>query len=195
MNKHNKYPRLILLALCGFNLLFSTAFAAERVLDATQSEQTPVSLTPYFSTLEDAGMNLTLDDVQQADVAARFKMDAPAGDALSFGYTRSAYWLRLTLRNTGKLPLERMLELGYAGLSAVEFYQPAAKGAYQLVLPAAPCPFRRALTNIVTLCSLSRCLRTLSRCITCGFRQRVQCWCRASCGRRRLSMRPSAMTI
>jgi hypothetical protein len=98
MNRHNNYPRLILLALCGLNLLFSSAFAAERVLDATHIGQTPVSLTPYFSVLEDAGLNLTLDDVQQANIAARFKVNAPTGDALA-SYTRSAYWLRLTLRN------------------------------------------------------------------------------------------------
>ncbi|HUX91275.1 MAG TPA: 7TM diverse intracellular signaling domain-containing protein [Gallionellaceae bacterium] len=141
MNKHKQYPPLILLALCCLNLLFSTAFAADRVLDATQFEPTPVSLTPYFSVLEDAGLSLTLHDVQQADVAARFKMDAPAGDALSFGYTRSAYWLRLALRNTGNLPLERMLEVGYAGLSSVEFYQPAAGGTYQLVSTGSALPF------------------------------------------------------
>ena len=141
MNRHNNYPRLILLALCGLNLLFSSAFAAERVLDATHIGQTPVSLTPYFSVLEDAGLNLTLDDVQQANIAARFKVNAPTGDALSFGYTRSAYWLRLTVRNTGNLPLERMLELGYAGLSSVEFYQPAGRGAYQLVSTGSALPF------------------------------------------------------
>jgi signal transduction histidine kinase/ActR/RegA family two-component response regulator len=141
MNRHNKYPRLILLALCGLNLLFSTAFAADRVLDATHIDQTPISLTPYFFVLEDAGLNLALDDVRQAAVAARFRTDAPAGDALSFGYTRSAYWLRLTLRNASDFPLERMLELGYAGLSSVEFYQPVARGAYQSLATGSALPF------------------------------------------------------
>lgn len=119
--------------LCGLQLLLSSAFAAEQVLDASQLDNTQVSLTPYFAVLEDASLTLTLADVQKPAIAASFKTDTPAAEALGFGYTRSAYWLRLHLSNPGDRPLERMLEISYARLSSVQFHQADLHGAYQSV--------------------------------------------------------------
>jgi len=123
------------LVLCGILLLTANIFAAQPVnshaAEASQINKIPLILTQYFDVLEDPSLTLTLDDVQKPDIAARFKTDTPAADALGFGYTRSAYWLRIVLNNTSKQPVERLLEISYARLADVQFHQPKADGAYQ----------------------------------------------------------------
>jgi diguanylate cyclase (GGDEF)-like protein len=140
MTGPGKHRRLIFLILLGSYLLAANVFAADKVLDASQLDRSPVSLTEYFAVLEDPGLALTLDDVQKPDTASRFKADQPSATALNYGYTHSAYWLRLTLRNGGDRPLERMLEIGYARLGSVRFFQPAESG-YQALSTGSLMPF------------------------------------------------------
>lgn len=141
MNLNDRYRCLILLILCGLQLLVTPIFAAEKILEINQAKQTPISLTEYLAVLEDPSLTLTQTDVQKAEIAARFKTDFPAAEAISFDYSRSAYWLRLILRNTSDHPLERMLEIGYPLLSNVQFYQPMASGAYQSITTGLALPF------------------------------------------------------
>lgn len=139
MNK--KHSRLIFPVLLSLYLLANSVFAADKILEANRLQQAPVSLTEYFAVLEDPGLALTLDDVQRPDLAGRFKAEQTSATALNYGYSRSAYWLRLTLRNAGDSPLERMLEIGYARLADVRFYQPTADGAYQTLSTGSIMPF------------------------------------------------------
>ena len=141
MNLNDRYRCLILLILFGLQLLVTPIFAAEKILEISQTKQTPISLTEYFAVFEDPSLTLTQTDVQKAEIAARFKTDFPAAEAISFDYSRSAYWLRLTLHNTSDHPLERMLEIGYPLLSNVQFYQPMASGAYQSITTGLALPF------------------------------------------------------
>ena len=129
----SRHLRLMYFVVCGFYLLPGSAAALERVLDASRVKETPALLSPYIAFLEDASLDLTLADVQKPEIAANFKVDAKAADALGFGYTRSAYWLRLTLNNTSERDINRLLEISYARLSSVQFYQPANDGGYQSV--------------------------------------------------------------
>uniref|UniRef100_UPI00374DBDF5 7TMR-DISM family protein n=1 Tax=Rhodoferax sp. TaxID=50421 RepID=UPI00374DBDF5 len=104
--------------------------AAQPALDLGQNAISPVALAPYLDVLEDPSQALTLANMQQADVAARFQ-PAPVATALNFGHSRSSYWLRLRLQNPGEQPVQRMLEIGYARLSHITLYQPMADGSYQ----------------------------------------------------------------
>ncbi|MDH4188598.1 MAG: hypothetical protein OEW21_00135 [Betaproteobacteria bacterium] len=117
------------------------AMATDRVLDARQPGQGAASLTEYFAILEDPGQALTLADVQKPDVAARFATVRPPAEVLNYRSTRSAYWLRLTLRNASGQPVKQMLEIGYPLLSYIELHQPAADGRYQSVATGAAKPF------------------------------------------------------
>ncbi len=139
MNKNNKYLHPIL--LCVLLLLSVDVFAADKVLDVGRLVQDSVSLTEYIAVLEDPGHTLTLADVQNPDAANRFKAGQAPADALNYGYTDSAYWLRLTLNNTGDHPVERMLEIAYWGLANIQFYQPDASGTYRSVTTGAVLPF------------------------------------------------------
>lgn len=141
MNKNDQYRHLFILFLCGLLLLSTGVFAADKVLDASQIDNEPISLTEYFAVLEDPGLTLTLADVQKPDLASRFKAGQTPADALNYGYTDSAYWLRLSLSNTGDHPVERMLEIAYWGLANIQFYQPDTNGAYRSVTTGAVMPF------------------------------------------------------
>jgi len=141
MNKNDRYRHLIFLFLCGLQMLAGSAFAADKVLDAGLQTATPVSLTEYFSVLEDHNLTLTLADVQKTEIAASFKTNAPTTDALGLGYSPSAFWLRLTLRNNTGTPLKRMLEIGYAMLSSVQFHHPLNDGSYQSIATGGMMPF------------------------------------------------------
>ena len=141
MNYYNKNWPLTLLFLCGFFLLTSNASAVERVLDVGKSNRNVVSLTEYFSVLEDSSRSLTLIDVQKPAMASRFSGGQAPAEALSYGFTRSAYWLRLHLKNSADHPVERMLEIGYPTLSSIQFYNPIADGAYQTLATGVATPF------------------------------------------------------
>ncbi len=135
------HRRLIFPVLLGLYLLASSVFAMDKILDASHIDQAPVSLTEYFAVLEDPKLALTLDDIQKPDIANRFKAGQAPAAALNYGYSRSAYWLRLTLRNTSDLPLERLLEIGYARLADIQFHQPLADGSYQSLTTGSVMPF------------------------------------------------------
>lgn len=135
------HRRLIFPVLLGLYLLATNVFAMDKILDASRLDQPSTSLTEYFAVLEDPKLTLTLDDVQKPDIAGRFKAGQAPAAALNYGYSRSAYWLRLTLLNTSDLPLERILEIGYARLADVQFHQPRADGAYQSLTTGSVMPF------------------------------------------------------
>jgi signal transduction histidine kinase len=122
-------------------LLSASAFATDKVLDIRRLDQEEISLTEYFAVLEDPGLSLTLADVQKPYVANRFKADQTPAAALNYGYTDSAYWLRLSLSNTGNHTVERMLEIAHWGLANIQFYQPDVTGSYRPVTTGAVLPF------------------------------------------------------
>jgi signal transduction histidine kinase len=115
-----------LLLWCALLPGMGHALAADKVLDVALIGQEAVSLAEYFSVLQDNKAGLTLDEVQQPALASRFQSAQPSGSALNFGYTRSAWWLRLSLSNTSSQPAMRMLEIPYSALSHVAFHQPLA---------------------------------------------------------------------
>ena len=126
-----------------WGLLFPAVgvFAADKVLDVSQLERDSIALTSYFALIEDPGGSLTLADVRTADAATRFAASEAEGEALSFGFTRSAYWLRLNLRNSSAVAVDRLLEIRYPLLSDIQLHRPLADGSYQSLATGAAMPF------------------------------------------------------
>lgn len=137
LNKISLVPLLISLA---FLFVILPNFAAAKTLDISQFTQNHVSLTEYFDVLEDSTTILTLADVKSFEIASRFKTDIAPSTSLNFGYTSSAYWLRLSLENKSDQPIERILELAYHPLAHVDFYQPYENG-YQVLQTGYAVPF------------------------------------------------------
>ncbi len=109
------------------------------VVSAPDTDALP--LTPYLDVLRDPGHQLTLADIQTPAQAARFVAAGNAGESLNLGFGDDAIWLRLTLRNDSTRALDRLLELGYARLGPIEFYQPDAAGVMQAVRTGITQPF------------------------------------------------------
>jgi signal transduction histidine kinase len=129
------------------------AAAQPSVVELTTTLHSALSLSPFFQVLEDPSASLTLADVQSTELQDQFQPSNTTAEALSFGFTRSAYWLRLTLHNPTDLPQKRMLEVANYALSHVDFYQPsyntdATHTEYHATRTGAAHPFAsRAITN------------------------------------------------
>ncbi|MDN3577757.1 response regulator [Chitinimonas viridis] len=138
MSVHSSYHRPFhsvlhcLLVLC---LCMAAAMAAESpMLALSQDDPDAVLLTSYIEVLEDPSRSLSLMDVQRPEYASRFETRPTKGDALNFGLSDSAWWLRVKLRNTGKQPDARLLEIAYAHHEKIEFFQPLPGQGYSMLL-------------------------------------------------------------
>lgn len=76
---------------------------------------------------------ITLAGVQAPAQVARFTTGLPASNSLALGFTCSAYWLRLTLRNSSTTPVERMLVVDNPRISHIQAYLPNAHDNYQSI--------------------------------------------------------------
>jgi|GEM_PF-4082917 hypothetical protein len=72
MNQKYRYGRWLGLWLCSCFFLAGQAFAGDKVLDVTQVQSSAVSLTEYFSVLEDSGGTLTLSDVAKPEFPTHY---------------------------------------------------------------------------------------------------------------------------
>jgi signal transduction histidine kinase len=132
--------RWIAAVICASLILIDPALAAPPALNAAAIAESPVSLTQHFAIFEDAGKVMSLNDVRKLPPEA-FRVESTAKDAISFGYTASAYWLKLDLRNDGDQALERMLEIAYARIGHVEFHQPSSDGSYTALTTGNALPY------------------------------------------------------
>ena len=131
-------------------ILMGHAHVRSSPLDVAGMVSQSMSLTSYLEVLEDPTTALTLQSVQSANAAFQPQRDQAQQQALSYGVTRSAYWLRLTLHNPSSTPVLRLMEISNARLSRVEFYSPhkAQDGAYDTVATGMAEPFQtRAYPN------------------------------------------------
>jgi signal transduction histidine kinase len=99
---------------------------------AHPSDQGAVSLTDYFSILQDPTGRLTLEEVLLPHHAQQFRAVHQPAPALALGYTNSAYWLRLELKNTSTYEVQRVLQIASWGISYLDAYIPGLSGEYQL---------------------------------------------------------------
>ena len=110
-------------------------------------------LAPFSDVLEDPTGALTLAELRAAGNAARFQRSHPAD--LGFGLTRSAFWLRFTLRVSGQASLPFLLELGNPALDDVQLYAPTDAGSHELHRTGDHLPFdRREVAHRTYLFSL-----------------------------------------
>ena len=122
-------------------MLLVHAHARSDALDVAGMVSQPVSLTHHFAVLQDAGLGMTLQDVQSPQVAAQFEQVSASATELNYGFNNAAYWMRLQLRNSSDVPVQRLLEIHNARLSNIHLYQPDALPEQQLHVTGASQPF------------------------------------------------------
>ncbi|MDB4975150.1 MAG: hypothetical protein JWN48_3491 [Myxococcaceae bacterium] len=92
-----------------------------------------------FQVLEDPSGKLTFSDVRAEAWSARFRPSER--DAPSFGFSASAFWLRLEVGNGGDAPSNWLLELAYPQLDQVELYTQRDDGTVERRLTGDHVPF------------------------------------------------------
>ena len=108
-------------------------WANAAVVELTGAQDKPLSLTAYLGLLEDPDGGLTLEQVRSPELSARFRHDQPAANALALGFTRSAYWIRLSLRNASDAPQQHLLVVENPRIAQVRLHQPDAQGDYRVI--------------------------------------------------------------
>lgn len=100
-------------------MLFASVRVASADVDlATASSR--VSLDTLVSYLEDPGAAMSLAQVQSLP-NARWRVQQ--ANVPNFGFTRSAYWFRIKLHNSGRSRQERLLEIAYPILDYIDIFQ------------------------------------------------------------------------
>ncbi len=102
-------------------LLLLSQLAVANVFDLGREPQ--LDLNPHIQYLEDFEGRLQLQDVTRKSQWA-----TQSDHSFNQGYSTSAWWLKLELRNDSEQPQERLLELGYAVLDHVDVYVVSEQG-------------------------------------------------------------------
>lgn len=107
---------LVLASLAGF---VGTGHAAVGLT----REAKVVSLAPHVLVFEDSSGALGLDDVRRREGEFR---PSGIGDeaAINFGYSPSAWWLRIDLAAAPEAPREWLLDVAFPTLDSVEYFGP-----------------------------------------------------------------------
>jgi diguanylate cyclase (GGDEF)-like protein len=88
---------------------------------AVPAQLESLALRSYVEVFEDTGRQLTFQQVASPDFEAKFEPVAGSSD-LNFGFTDSAYWLRIRLKSAANAPLASLIEIAYPALDRVDFY-------------------------------------------------------------------------
>lgn len=113
------------IVLVGLSLLMFHGQAAADVRIGTASSY---PLSHEFSYLIDPTEKLTLQDLAQPAVQARFQLLRPTGPGANFGFNTSAIWLRITLDTAADAPRDWLLEVAYPPLDHLELFTPGPHG-------------------------------------------------------------------
>lgn len=129
-----------LLLLC-MTLCSAQAQADDKVFEIRAGHSGRQSLSPYLHLLEDPGGTLMIDDVRKPEVAVRFMANPKPAQDPNLGFTDSAIWLRLTLRNETSASVERLIEWASGYREAVTLFSPDAAGTYRSSVAGTARPF------------------------------------------------------
>jgi diguanylate cyclase (GGDEF)-like protein/PAS domain S-box-containing protein len=110
-------------------LFACAAHAAPPLL--VERDTSSYAVAPHIDFLEDKGGALTITEVDAAGRSDNFRPVPGSGDnEINFGYSASAYWLRLVVDINAPIQNDLLLEVGFPSLDHVEFYS-ETDGAWQ----------------------------------------------------------------
>ena len=117
-------PRIffLLFLLCCWSFHFGAALAAVRPAPGATS----IALAAEVAVLEDPSGSLSLADVQNRAADFRPSM-LKRNSALDFGYSSSAWWLRVEVEPGPGVPREWLLEVAFPTLDSVEYFGPSGE--------------------------------------------------------------------
>ena len=120
-------------------LCLPVAAAAHEDVATVSADAPSVDLTPFVDVLQDPSRDLAVEDVVRPPLAAQFLHADHAGNLA--GFSRSAFWLRLSLRTAPQLAEPLLLVVEYPLLDHVDFYEPAPEGGFRRQTSGDAVPF------------------------------------------------------
>ena len=117
--KMNRYYLILLYGLLGACLFSVSLQAAAPVLEL-EAGQKNYNLNSTLEVLEDPSRELSFQQIQTEPLAERFVPISESGN--SFGYTESAFWIRLRVKNSSTAPDEWRLEYQNAAVEKLQFF-------------------------------------------------------------------------
>jgi len=100
-------------------LLFTVPVRAELALELDKVPSV-VDMTPYMDVLEDDALEFDGGDLLSHKFNAGFQ--PLLGGKANYGFSKSAWWVRFKVRNTGYLPLKTTVKLDYPLLDLVDVW-------------------------------------------------------------------------
>lgn len=117
-------PRIVILIFLLLGLLGQPGISVATVRLTPQTQS--VQLAPSITVLEDAGGTLKLADVQRR--AADFRPSGVRDDAaINFGYSSSAWWLRIDLVADPEAARDWLLDIAFPTLDNIEYFGPGGE--------------------------------------------------------------------
>ena len=99
-------------------------------------------LSRIFSYLDDADASMTLEQILQPDMQARFAPISAAASSTNFGASRSAIWLRVQLLADDIAPHRWLLEVANPALDRMDLYVSNGRGGFDHQVGGDSLPFR-----------------------------------------------------
>ncbi|PBQ33147.1 ATPase [Sphingobacteriaceae bacterium] len=119
-----------------FFFLLLAKFLSAQILVSDSPQKSPVvNLNNGISYLEDKEGTLTFDEVKSSSAFLPVKTKVP-----NFGITRSAYWLRILIKNTTHKEVYR-LQISQPALDEIDFYQKNKNGNFEVTKAGESLPF------------------------------------------------------
>ena len=117
--------------------LFSVAAHAKNIASLSDDDK-PESLGQYLEYIDDPTLSITFDDIMQLDKntssgslnASKIAWQKVNNESINGGFTKSAYWVKFSIKNNTNKSIDWILESAYPLLDRIEFYQPDANNNY-----------------------------------------------------------------
>lgn len=103
-------------------LILSTAASGNANSIELTETSPPINPIHNLAVLEDPNDHLTLRDIEQLPDRAFKTPEIISGSALNFGFTKSTYWIKLTVSRKQDLPDEWIIRIPYLGLDQIDFF-------------------------------------------------------------------------
>ncbi len=120
------------LGLISFVVIFapsSSVFAETKPVFAIGPNVESQLLGKYLQILEDKSRELTLNDMSKAEIDNAYVQSNQL--APNFGFSDSAFWIKLSIKNEHDIPINWRLEINYPLLDRIEAYIPTRDGQYK----------------------------------------------------------------
>jgi diguanylate cyclase (GGDEF)-like protein len=111
--------------------LAPAAFGASPTITTLPSDESVriESLSSAIDMLEDPTGRLDIEAVSRSPASSGFVAGSP--ERANVGFSRSAWWVRVTLRNPDARPRQLYLRQGYPLIDLLDIYEPDANGAWR----------------------------------------------------------------